>query len=281
MIEVADAALGVADGGIETGQPTCGTAKPRGHFTMRKRTIFLSILGGLVGLAILDGGVQMIRASDAISGPVDLSGVTQLSVTGAASDITISTRGDGARQATLSGTRRGWGAIWRSGWFAGDCAGRARMTRDGDRLTVDMGDRSGFFGWNDWDDCTLTLEATLAPDASVSITQNAARMRLDGDFSQVDVRSDAGDFALAGHATQVAVEGAALRAKLTFDRVVQDEMVLLSGKMLDATLRFLVPTTISYAVEAVASYVDSALPNTPGARPDITIRGEMVHATIR
>jgi hypothetical protein len=34
-------------------------------------------------------------------------------------------------------------------------------------------------------------------------------------------------------------------------------------------------------VDAVASYVDSALPNTPGAKPDITIRGEMVHATIR
>jgi hypothetical protein len=248
---------------------------------MRKKTIFLSILGGLVALAILDGGVQMIRASDAISGPIDLSGVTRLSVTGAASDITISTRGDGAREAVLSGTRHGWGAIWRSGWFAGDCAGQARMTRDGDTLRVDMGDRGGFFGWNDWDDCTLTFKAELSPEARVSIRQNAARIQLSGDFAAVDVYSDAGDFALVGHATRIAVEGAALRAKLTFERVMQNETVLVSGKMLDASIRFLVPTPISYGIEAVASYVDSALPNTPGAKPDITIRGEMVHATIR
>lgn len=248
---------------------------------MRKRTIILSILGGLVGLAIIDGSVQMIRASDAISGPVDLTGVTRLSVMGAASDISISTRGNGAREAVLSGTRHGWGAIWRSGWFAGDCTGQARMTRDGDTLSVDMGDRGGFFGWNDWDDCTLTLTATLAPEAMVSIRQNAARMRLDGDFSVIEVDSDAGDFALAGHATRVAIEGAALRAKLTFDTVMNNEAVLVSGKMLDASIRFLVPTAISYGVEAVASYVDSTLANTPGAQPSITIRGEMVHATIR
>jgi hypothetical protein len=248
---------------------------------MRKRTIILSILGGLVGLAIIDGSVQMIQASDAISGPIDLTGVTRLTVTGAASDISISTRGNAARQAVLSGTRHGWGAIWRSGWFAGDGAGEARMKRDGDMLSVDMGDRGGFFGWNDWDDCTLTLEATLAPEAMVSIRQNAARIRLDGDFSAIEVDSDAGDFALAGHATRVAVEGAALRARLTFEKVLRNEAVLVSGKMLDASIRFLVPTAISYGVEAVASYVDSALANTPGAQPSITIRGEMVHATIR
>jgi hypothetical protein len=248
---------------------------------MRKRTILLSILGGFVGLAIIDGSVQLIRASDQISGPIDLAGITRLEVTGAASDISISTVGDGAAEAVLSGTRRGWGAIWRSGWFAGDCAGQASMSRDGDTLRVDMGERGGFFGWNDWDGCTLTLSAQLKPEASVSIRQNAARMRLNGDFATVDVYSDAGDFALAGHATQVAVEGAALRAKLTFERVMQNETVLVAGKMLDASIRFLVPTAISYGVDAVASYVDSALPNTPGAKPDITIRGEMVHATIR
>ncbi|MDH4440249.1 MAG: hypothetical protein QE284_07665 [Rhizobium sp.] len=248
---------------------------------MRKRTIILSILGGLFALALIDGSVQMIRADEAISGPIDLAGITRLEVTGAASDISISTRGTDKREAVLSGTRHGWGALFRSAWFASGCASQGRMMRDGTVLTVDMGDRGGFFGWHDWDDCTLTLNATLAPEAAVSITQNAARMRLDGDFSDVDVTSDAGDFALAGHATRVAVEGAALRARLTFDRVMNNEAVLVSGAMLDASIRFLVPTAISYGIDAVASYVDSALVNTPGARPSITIRGEMVHATIR
>lgn len=265
--------------GIETGPPNWGA--PRQELpTMRKRTILLSILGGLVGLAIIDGSVQMIRASDAISGPLDLTGVTRLTVTGAASDISISTRGGSKQEAVLSGTRHGWGALWRSGWFAGDCAGQARMTLDGDTLTVDMGDRGGFFGWNDWDDCTLTLAAGLAPEAMVSIRQNAARITLTGDFAVIDVDSDAGDFSFTGHAASVSVAGAALRARLAFERVLNTEEIRISGAMLDASLRFLVPTPISYGVEAVASYVDSALPNTPGAKPDIRIRGEMARVRI-
>lgn len=253
--------------------------KPKGA-SMRKRTLILSILGGLVGLAVIDGSVQMIRANEAISGPVDLTGVTRLAVTGAASDILVSTRGDGARQAVLSGTRHGWGAIWRSGWFGDNCAGGARMTRDGDTLTVDMGERGGFFGWSDRDDCTLSLTAQLAPEAMISIRQNAARIRLSGDFSAIDVDSDAGDFTFSGHAASVAATGAALRANLAFERVLNTEEIRISGKMLDATVRFLTPTAISYGVEAIASYVDSALANTPGARPDIRIRGEMVRVRI-
>jgi hypothetical protein len=247
---------------------------------MRKRTILLSILGGIIGLAIIDGSVQMIRASDALSGPIDLTGVTQLAVTGASSDISISTGGDGAREAVLSGTRHGWGAIWRSGWFAGDCMGEAQMRRDGDTLHVDMGDRGGFFGWNDWDDCTLSLTATLPPQTRISIRQDAARMRLAGDFGAITINSDAGDFALTGHAASVAVSGAALRARLAFERVMNTEEIRISGKMLDATVMFLVPTPISYGVEAVASYVDSALPNTPGAKPEIRIRGEIARVRI-
>lgn len=262
--------------GASTTRPAPSGGQPKGA-PMRKRTIVLSILGGLVGLAVIDGSLQMIRASDAISGPVDLTGVTRLAVTGAASDISISTRGDGAREAVLSGTRHGWGAIWRSGWFAGDCTGQARMTRDGDTLTVDMGERGGFFGWND---CTLSLNAQLAPEAMVSIHQNASRIRLSGDFSVIDVDSDAGDFAFSGHAASVAATGAALRALLAFERVTNTEEIRISGKMLDATVRFLTPTPISYGVEAIASYVDSALANTPGARPDIRIRGEMVRVRI-
>lgn len=247
---------------------------------MRKRTILLSILGGLVGLAIIDGSVQLIRASDQISGPIDLAGVTRLEVTGAASDISISTVEDGATEAVLSGTRRGWGAIWRSGWFAGDCAGQASMRRDGETLRVDMGERGGFFGWNDGDDCTLTLSAQLQPEASVSIRQNAARIQLSGDFAEIRVDSDAGDFALTGHAASVVVAGAALRARLAFERVLNTEEIRISGQMLDATVRFLVPTPISYGIEAVASFVDSALPNTPGAKPDIRIKGEMARVRI-
>lgn len=154
------------------------------------------------------------------------------------------------------------------------------MTREGDTLTVDMGERGGFFGWSDRDDCTLSLTAQLAPEAMVSIRQNAARIRLSGDFSAIDVDSDAGDFAFSGHAATVTASGAALRARLAFERVMNTEEIRISGKMIDTSVRFLTPTPVSYGVEAVASYVDSALANTPGARPDIRIRGEMVRVRI-
>lgn len=87
-------------------------------------------------------------------------------------------------------------------------------------------------------------------------------------------------FPFTGHAASVAVSGAALRARLAFERVLNTEEIRISGAMLDASLRFFVPTPISYGVEAVASYVDSALPNTPGAKPDIRIRGEMARVRI-
>lgn len=105
-------------------------------------------------------------------------------------------------------------------------------------------------------------------------------MRLSGDFSDLRVDSDAGDFAFTGHAAKIAVSGAALRAQLAFERVINTEEIRISGQMLDATVRFLVPTPVSYGVEAVASYVNSALPNTPGAKPDIRITGEMARVRI-
>jgi hypothetical protein len=114
----------------------------------------------------------------------------------------------------------------------------------------------------------------------VVIDQKAARARLAGVFSAIDIRSDAGDLSFEGHATDVSLSGAALRARLTYDRVMQDETIAIAGQMLDASVKFLVPTPVSYLVEAVASYVDSALPNTPGAKPAITIRGEMVRTRI-
>ncbi|THV22956.1 hypothetical protein [Peteryoungia ipomoeae] len=253
---------------------------------MRKRTIILSVLGGLLCLGIIDGSIQRIRANDTLSGPIDLAGVKLLAITGRASEIEISADGEGKAEAVLTGTRHGWGAIWRSSWFGRDCASIGSMERHGDTVTVHMGGKSDAlawrdFFWNDADDCTLSLKASLEPEAAVSIRQNAARMVMTGDFASIDLVSDAGDFSLVGHASKLAIEGAALRARLTFERITQSEANSISGKMLDASLRFLVPTKIAYGVEAVASFVDSALPNTPGAKPDIRIRGDMVRVSIR
>lgn len=244
---------------------------------MKRRTILLSVAGVIVAMLAIDRGVSLISASDSLSGPLDLAGVSKVRVTGTASEISINADADMPQVAELSGERHGWGALWHSSWFSNSCPAEGTMQRDGDTLTVDVGRGGRFF---DWSDCTMILTANLQPGATVIIDQRAARTQLDGEFGALDIRSDAGDIAFTGHAASIAVSGAALRARLTFERVMQNEAIAISGTMLDATVRFLQPTPVSYLVETVASYVDSALPNTPGAKPSITIRGEMARVRI-
>lgn len=244
---------------------------------MKTRSILLSIAGTILALGVLDAAVAFVATRDSVAGPLDLSHVARIRVEGAASDIVITARADAPLVAEMKGERRGWGAVWHSGWFSGGCPAQGSMRIDGDTLIVDVGKAQRFF---DWSDCMMELSANLKPEAAVVIDQKAARARLTGDFSVVDIRSDAGDFSFEGHATDVSISGAALRARLVYDRVMQNETIAIAGQMLDASLKFLVPTPVSYLVEAVASYVDSALPNTPGARPAINIRGEMVRTRI-
>ena len=244
---------------------------------MTRKQMLYSAAGLIVAIIVLDGAVSLYRASDRSSGPLDLSMVSKIRVTGMASNIEISADQEAPYTAELFGERRGWGAIWHSGWFADGCPSEGSMRIDGDTLLVDVGEGSRFF---DWSDCEMTLSANLRSDAAVMIDQQASRSEIRGDFSVLQIRSDAGDVRFTGHAEHLSLSGAALRARLVYDKVRQSVAIAISGKMLDATVTCLVPTPVSYAVEAVASYVDSALPNTPGAKPEILIRGEMARVRI-
>lgn len=244
---------------------------------MKTRTVLLSIAGTVLAFGLLDAAVAFVATRDSVAGPLDLSNVSKIRIVGAASDIMITARAEMPLVAELKGERRGWGAVWHSGWFSGGCPAKGSMRVDGDLLVIDVGRPARFF---DWSDCTMELSANLKPEAAVVIEQKAARARLAGDFSAIDIRSDAGDLSFEGHATDISISGAALRARLVYNRVMQDETIAIAGRMLDASVKFLVPTPVSYLVEAVASYVDSALPNTQGAKPAITIRGEMVRTRI-
>lgn len=245
---------------------------------MKKRTVLLGIFAALVTLSAVNGAVSLWGRGETISPPLDLSGVSKLRINGAASQVSISTQKDKPFSAQLIGRRDGWGALWRSGWSARDCPQNGTMQVEGDTLVVETSALSRFF---DWSDCTVELSANMRPGSAVIIRQKAARVTLSGDYSTVQVNADAGDFALTGHADTLDVSGAALRASAIFETVMHSETIRFSGKMMDVTLRFLVPTQISYTVEATASFIDSSLPNTPGAKPAIAIRGEMVRATIK
>lgn len=242
---------------------------------MKTRTVLLSLLGIVLTAAALDGAAAFVTTRTTAAGPLDLSAVSKIRVEGEAGRLFISASAEGPHEARLEGERRGFGALWRSGWFPVSCP-EGGMHIDGDTLVVDLGG-TRFYRWSD---CTMTLTARLRPQAAVAIDQQASQTDLQGDFSTVDIRSDAGDINLRGHAAQLSLSGAALRARVVFDKVMQNETIALTGNMLDAGLRFLVPTPVSYLVEATASYVDSTLPNTPGAKPAIHVRGDMVRVRI-
>lgn len=244
---------------------------------MKNRPVFYSIAGIAAALVLLNGTVSLYQVHESLSEPLDLSSVSNIRVSGTASDIRISAGTDGALTAQFLGERRGWGATWNSSWFSDACPARGSMRVEGDTLTVNVDGGGRVF---DWSDCAMTLTANLPAGSAVRIDQQATRTELSGDFLLIDVKSDAGDVSFAGHAQTVSVSGTALRARLAFDTVTHDETIAISGKMLDARVSFLEPTEVSYSVEAKASYVDSSLPNTPGAMPAISIRGEMAHVRI-
>lgn len=244
---------------------------------MKSRHVFYSIAGVAAALVLLNGTVSLYTAHESLSKPVDLSSVSNIRVSGTASQIRISAGDEGALTGQLTGERHGWSALWKSSWFSDACPARGSMRVEGDTLTVNIDGR----GWGfEWSDCATTLTANVPSGTAVRIDQQAARTELSGHFSLVDVKSDAGDMSLDGHAQTVSVSGAALRARLAFDTVSHDETISISGKMLDAKVAFPESTEVSYLVEAKASYVDSSLPNTPGAMPHISIRGEMARVQI-
>jgi hypothetical protein len=251
---------------------------PLESITMKKRTIILGIFAALITLSAVNGTVALWNRGETIGPSLDLSTVSKIRINGAASMVTVSTQKDKPFTAQLIGRRDGWGSLWHSGWSSRDCPQNGTMQIDGDTLVVETSALSRFF---DWSDCTIELSANLRPGSAVLIRQQAARMTLSGDYSTVQVNADAGDFSLDGHADTLDVSGAALRARAIFESVMHSEAISFSGKMMDVTLRFMVPTQISYLVEATASFIDSSLPNTPGAKPSVTIRGEMVRATIK
>jgi hypothetical protein len=245
---------------------------------MHKKTLILGLAAGVGAILFLDATVSAFVSEARASDPVDLSSVNRIEVRGAASRVSVRTDKTAPFEAQLKGTRSGWGALWRSSWFDDGCAMTGTLHVERGSLIVDTGAAPYDL---DWDDCRLELKANLKPEAAVLIDQRASAIKLAGEFSVVDIASDAGDVDVEGHADAISLSGSALRARIAFDVVRKSETIRLMGKMMDATLIFPAGVAISYAVQSVASYIDSALPNAPGAKPEILIRGDMVRTTIR
>lgn len=210
-------------------------------------------------------------------GQLDVSSVTAVTITGPAGLIRLSASRDGPYRAELRGQPDGWFAFWRSSWASNGCENVGSIRLDGTELRVDTGSRA----WFGASDCRLELTATLPENVAVSIEQDATSSHLSGSFASLDIKSRAGDIALDGHAHDVSIEGNAIRARLSYARIEQDESIDLGGNAIDAELRFAGAEAVNYAVSGHASLVDSALPNKPGIKPTITVKGDFLRVSIR
>ncbi|ESY44779.1 hypothetical protein X746_20790 [Mesorhizobium sp. LNJC380A00] len=208
---------------------------------------------------------------------LDLAGVTAIIITGEASSVKLTTSGAEPYQATIGSRREGWFASWYSSWFANDCRTASDMKREASTLRINVAPSS----WLDPSDCRVEINANIAPESSVSIEQAALLASMTGNFSSIAITGKAADVSLEGHASRIDLKGEALRANLAYGSVRKDETVAIAGKALDATLTFGRQVQISYSVTASASFVDSSLANTAGAKPSIVIKGDFVRATIR
>ncbi|MER8378487.1 hypothetical protein NKJ36_15740 [Mesorhizobium sp. M0142] len=216
-------------------------------------------------------------ATGEASKTLDLVGVSAVVITGEASSVKLTTSSAAPYHATISGRREGWFASWYSSWFASDCRSASDMKLVASTLRIDVAPSS----WLDPSDCVVEINANIQPESSVSIDQAALQANMAGNFSTIAIAGKAADVSLDGHASSIDLKGEALKVNLFYGSIRQDENIAIAGKALEATLSFGQQVPISYSVTALASFVDSSLPNTAGAKPSIVIKGDFVRATIR
>jgi hypothetical protein len=205
---------------------------------------------------------------------LDISHITAVRITGAASHIALSTT-RGNYQASIGTRHTGWFSWWYSSWFFNDCSTTSRMWLNGMTLRIQVTPQSPS------SNCTVEIQAWLPAGIDVSITQSAADVQMHGHYASIRVRGEAANFSLTGDVAELVLHGRALHARLRYTRVRHDESLRIDANSLAADISFPRGTRISYDVRAHSALVDSALSNTPGAQPAIAITADYVMATIR
>ncbi|MDE1991318.1 MAG: hypothetical protein KGI75_02400 [Rhizobiaceae bacterium] len=228
----------------------------------------------IYGIAL---ALALAMAPVAHADSMDLTSIKAIAISGDASRTHVSTNADAAYRIETGSDRGGWFSHWYSIWSWNICRDVSRMHVEGTTLYIDTGSSS----WLDRSDCRAEIDANVPAGATVEIDQQALDVKLDGDFARVRIAVRAGDISLNGHASALAIKGEALQARLSYDKVLRDEVVAIDAKLVDAYVDFGRDTPLEYSVAAMASSVDSARPSVTGARPSIDIKGMLVSATIR
>lgn len=250
------------------------------------RVILAAALAAAVIFAATRGRAGSAAAAPDASG-LDTADITRVEITGESSSLKLTTAADMPYRAVAAGRRSGWFSRWYSSWFFEDCPSSTDMRIEGSTLLVNVRPPAWSSrawsspSWFGLSDCVNEIRINLPKDGTVAIKQDALQARLSGDYAAITLAARAADVALDGHATAIDLRGAAMRAHIAFDVIRRDETISISVQSLEADLSFGKAAPISYTVAAKAALVDSALPNTPGAKPSVTIEADYVHATIR
>jgi hypothetical protein len=232
----------------------------------------------LIGLILLATFYASVgHATEGQDLDLDISGITAVAIGGEASSVMITTAPDAPYRGTVRRHRSGWLWEWSSGWAFDDCSGSSHMWIEGTLLRIDVG-ISRWFGRSD---CSYDINLNIKKQTAVAIDQQALQASLSGDFSTLTIAAKAGDIGISGRADTIALRGDALRVNLVLKPMIDNEVVAIDARMLEADLDFSAAPQLAYSITAKASLISSARKSVPGAKPTLTIAGDLVHATIR
>lgn len=225
------------------------------------------LLSALLILSGCNNETQMLEKSAATDG------INAIKISGDASLIRLTTQENQQMLAVMSAKPSGW----LSGWFYNECKANGEMVVTAQTLLI----KARNSDWYDLSECSSYLEINLPRNVSVEIDQPAFKADLQGEFSGVNIETRAADIALSGSAQTVKIRGDAFRTRLQFDAKSQPEKIDIAGRALDTSLHFPKGTAVSYHIQSKASMLDSKLPNTPDAKPEILISGDYTRTEIR
>jgi hypothetical protein len=215
--------------------------------------------------------------AEALKAPLDIAQIKKVSITGEASRVEFTTTDTLPWSVAMTSIRSGWFSNWYSSWFSNECETASTMEVKDQTLLIHVANAPLL----SFSDCEVRIHANLPKNSDVSIEQRALYARLSGDYRGIRVDGNATDFALDGYASNLDISGDAVRSDVRLERTNNNETIRLDSHALDASFNFGKDTPISYAINAKASFIDSRLANTPGAKPSIDIKSEFVRATIR
>ena len=202
-------------------------------------------------------------AADTVEG-IDLNGIRSVVVTGDGSETILDTKGTGLIETEHSGV----GSVV--------CGAHADIRREGDTLVIDIVHRTlGMFLR-----CDLKIFASLPEGVAVSVTQDAAVVRLDGRFGPISIDAPKAVVRFSGESSDFGVTSTDAVVTARFANEDAAPSVRIRAEKLVADIGYRRDTTLSYSVTAPVALFTSAFTNTPEAGTNVSIQSTLLKGSL-